>query len=257
MISVVIIGTGNVAQNLASALYGVPKIHLVGILGRSEASVAHFEGKVNVILNWMEIPKADIYIIAVKDDAIQEVSDALNVDGLVVHTSGGVGLDALSKHERRGIFYPLQTFTSGKTIDFQTVPLCLEVSNKLDMEILETLGRIISDNVQHIDSAQRKVLHVTAVFVNNFTNYMYTIGKQICDENALDFSMLYPLIRETAAKIETLSPQAAQTGPAIRNDLKTLHGHLQLLTDEKHRTLYKLISNAIKASNQNENEEKL
>ena len=257
MISVVIIGTGNVAQNLASALYGVPKIHLAGVLGRSEASVSHFEVKVNVILDWMEIPKADIYIIAVKDDAIQEVSNSLNVEGMVVHTSGSVGLDALSKHERRGVFYPLQTFTAGKIIDFKTVPLCLEVFYEKDMEVLETLGRKISDNVQHIDSAQRKVLHVAAVFVNNFTNYMYTIGKQICDENDLDFSILYPLIHETAAKIEILSPQAAQTGPAIRSDLKTLHGHLTLLTDEKHRTLYKLISNAIKASNQNENEEKL
>ncbi|MDC6405440.1 MULTISPECIES: Rossmann-like and DUF2520 domain-containing protein [Maribacter] len=257
MISVVIIGTGNVAQNLASVLYGVPEIHLAGILGRSEASVSHFEGKVNVILDWMEIPKANIYIIAVKDDAIQEVSDALNVEGMVVHTSGSVGLDTLSKHQRRGVFYPLQTFTAGKIIDFKTVPMCLEVFNEKDMEILETLGRKISDNVQHIDSAQRKVLHVAAVFVNNFTNYMYTIGKQICNENDLDFSILYPLIKETAAKIETLSPEAAQTGPAIRSDLKTLHGHLTLLTDEKHRTLYKLISNAIKASNQNENEEKL
>ncbi|TLF44869.1 Rossmann-like and DUF2520 domain-containing protein [Maribacter aurantiacus] len=257
MISVVIIGTGNVAQNLASALYGVLEIHLSGILGRSEASVSYFEGKVNVILDWMEIPKADIYIIAVKDDAIKEVSDALNVEGMVVHTSGSVGLDALSKHERRGVFYPLQTFTAGKIIDFKTVPMCLEVFNEKDMEILETLGRKISNKVQHIDSAQRKVLHVAAVFVNNFTNYMYTIGKQICNENDLDFSILYPLIKETAAKIETLSPEAAQTGPAIRSDLKTLHGHLTLLTDEKHRTLYKLISNAIKASNQNENEEKL
>lgn len=252
MISVVIIGAGNVAQNLSEAFQNVPEIDLLCVLGRSKASLSFFEPKHTVLTDWSKVPKADIYIISVKDDAVKEVSDALKIKGLVVHTSGSVGLDALSKHERRGVFYPLQTFTAGKMVDFKQVPLCLEVSNERDMEALMALGKKISNNVQQIDSAQRKVLHVAAVFVNNFTNYMYTVGSQICEEYQLDFSILQPLIKETAAKIETMSPEAAQTGPAVRNDLKTLHGHLQLLNDEKHRAIYKLISNAIKATNQNE-----
>ncbi|MDC6388646.1 DUF2520 domain-containing protein [Maribacter sp. PR1] len=252
MISVVILGTGNVAQNLFEALIGTNDINIIEVVGRSDDSLSYFQRKSKVSTDWDNPPKADIYIIAVTDDAIKEVSDKINVSGLVVHTSGSVSLSTLSKHKKRGVFYPLQTFTSGKLIDFNEVPLCLETHRKKDFKILNTLGGKISSNVQVIDSEKRRVLHVAAVFVNNFTNYMYSIGNDICSASDLDFSILYPLIRETANKIEYLSPYSAQTGPAKRNDLDTLHKHLNFLKDKKQRAIYKLLSNAIKASNEKE-----
>lgn len=255
MISVVILGTGNVAQNLAEAFFDVPEINLLSILGRSNDSLTYFKDKFSTSTDWTSIPEADIYVIAVKDDAIQEVSNSLEVEGLVVHTSGSVSLDSLTKHKSRGVFYPLQSFTAGKILDFNEIPLCLEVTNDRDQKLLTMLSESISSKVRFIDSEKRKVLHLAAVFVNNFTNYMYTIGSEICEKNQIDFSILHALIKETAAKVETMSPSMAQTGPAKRNDLKTLHGHLQLLKDEKQKDIYKLVSNAIKAAN--ENEEKL
>ncbi len=252
MISVVLLGTGNVAQNLFEALIGTNDINIIKVVGRSDDSLSCFAKKSEVSTDWDNLPKADIYIIAVTDDAIKEVSDKINVSGLVVHTSGSVALSSLSKHDKRGVFYPLQTFTSGILIDFNAIPLCLETHREKDFKILNTLGGKISSNVQVIDSEKRRVLHVAAVFVNNFTNYMYSIGNDICSASDLDFSILYPLIRETANKIEYLSPYSAQTGPAKRNDLKTLHKHLELLKDEKQRAIYKLLSNAIKASNEKE-----
>lgn len=255
MISIVILGTGNVAQNLAECFHGIPEIDLVGIIGRTETSLHVFGNKYQVSKDWTNLPQADVYIIAVKDDAIGDVSNKMHVDGLVVHTSGSVALDVLSKHTKRGVFYPLQTFTAGKILDFKSIPLCLETNDDENKRLLGTLAEKISANVHFIDSEKRKILHLAAVFVNNFTNYMYTIASEICGEHQLNFSMLFPLIEETAAKIESMSPKEAQTGPAKRNDLKTLHGHLRLLKNEKHKTIYTLLSNAIKAAN--EHEEKL
>lgn len=240
------------AQNMFEAFHKNQAINVIMVLGRTLNALSYFKGKSEISTNWKHLPEADIYIIAVTDDAIKEVSDKINVSGLVVHTSGSVALSTLSKHKKRGVFYPLQTFTSGKLIDFNEVPLCLESHRKKDLEILNTLGGKVSSNVQVVDSEKRKVLHVAAVFVNNFTNYMYSIGNDICSANNLDFSMLYPLIKETAKKVEYLSPNRAQTGPAKRNDLITLHKHLQFLKDKKQRAIYKLLSNAIKASYEKE-----
>ena len=250
MISIVILGTGNVAQNLFEALLRNAEINMVQVVGRTHDSLYYFMERTKISTDYNHLPEADIYIIAVKDDAIKEVSDRINVSGLVVHTSGSVPMNTLQRHERRGVFYPLQTFTAGKTIDFENIPLCLEANEEKNLQLLKSLGNKISSNVQEIDSEKRKILHVAAVFVNNFTNYMYTIGEAICEEHQLDFSILQPLITETALKIEHLSPLEAQTGPAKRNDLETLHAHLQLLKNEKQRAIYKLLSNAIKAENE-------
>lgn len=250
MISVVILGTGNVAQNLYASFRENKDIDVVAVVGRSADSLSPFEGDTIITTTWDNLPNADVYIIAVKDDAIAEVSNNINVSGLVVHTSGVVPMDTLDKHQKRGVFYPLQTFTAGKIMDFHHIPLCLEAMDNEDFELLKSMAEKISSNVQHISSDKRRILHVAAVFVNNFTNYMYTIGNGICEENQLDFSILHPLIKETANKIEFMSPEEAQTGPASRNDLETLHRHLQLLKDEKQRAIYKLLSNAIKAKNE-------
>ena len=196
MISVVIVGTGNVAQNLFQAFYKVPDIEIKQVLGRNEIHLAFAKEKVSINTDFSRIPTADIYILAVSDDSIGEVAEKFkDLDGLVVHTSGATSIEVLHKCNRAGIFYPLQTFTKGKIISFETIPICIETKNKKDLELLQNLGKTLSDTVIEINSEQRKILHVSAVFVNNFTNYLYTIGADICKESNIDFKLLQPLIK--------------------------------------------------------------
>lgn len=227
MISVVIIGNGNVATHLTKAFTKTNKVTVTQINSRS----------------LIALPEADITIIAVSDDAIAEVS--LKIKNLfVVHTSGSVALNELQNNTRKGVFYPLQTFTKNKEVDFSEIPFCIETENETDFKLLEKLAKSIGNNVYAIDSKQRKALHVSAVFVNNFTNHLYKIGSDICQENNVPFEILGPLIKETAAKVRTLSPEKAQTGPAIRNDEKTIQNHLHLL-DGNEKKIYKVLTESI------------
>ena len=169
---------------------------------------------------------------------------------IVVHTSGAASLDVLDTKNRKGVFYPLQTFSKNKEIDFSIIPLCLEAENTFDFRVLETVAKSISNAVFAINSDQRKALHVAAVFVNNFTNHLYHIGKEICGEHQVPFEILRPLIQETAEKINTLDPVDAQTGPAKRNDNNTIAAHLDYLTNENQKNIYKLITQSIQDDRQ-------
>lgn len=248
MVSIVILGTGNVAQNLFESLYQNDEVNLVAVVGRSVNSLAFFKDRTEITTDWTNLPKADIYIMAIKDDAIFKVSEKLEINGLLVHTSGAVSIDALSKHAHTGVCYPLQTFTKNKILEFKNIPICIEAKKEKDLTLLKTVAQMVSGTVEHINSSQRKALHVSAVFVNNFTNHLFGIGKQICEQNDMDFTLLKPLIKETVEKLDVLTPKQAQTGPARRGDQKTLHSHLQLLKEDQHRQIYKLLSNAIKAA---------
>jgi len=246
MISVIIIGTGNVAQNFFEAFCKVSSITVTAVFGRSSAALAFFENRTQTLTDYSEIPQADVYLIAVKDDAILEVARKLPKQGFVAHTSGGLGMSELLPLKNRGVFYPLQTFTKNKILGFSSIPICVEATTKSGLKLLENLGEKISTKVVLINSEQRAKLHLAAVFANNFTNYLYSIGAQICEEASVDFELLAPLIKETACKIEAITPLEVQTGPAIRGDQKTMDTHLQLLENASQKELYKLVSKAIK-----------
>ncbi|MCG1036937.1 Rossmann-like and DUF2520 domain-containing protein [Polaribacter sargassicola] len=231
MISVLLIGKGNVATHLYNAFLKADTIDVTQISSR----------------NLTIVPNADITIIAVSDDAIAEVSSKIN-NNFVVHTSGACAITELNNKNRKGVFYMLQTFSKGKKVDFKKVPFCLEATNKKDLQLLEKLAKSIGQNVYHINSEQRKALHVSAVFVNNFSNHMYKIGNDICKDHNVPFKILEPLIKETVLKIETLSPEEAQTGPAIRNDKKTIENHLELL-NKKQQKIYKTLTKSIQNGN--------
>ena len=139
-------------------------------------------------------------------------------------------MDALKNTGSKGVFYPLQSFSKEKTVDFTQIPFCLEAENKDDLSKLETLVSVLNGKIYHINSEQRKSIHVAAVFVNNFTNHMYTIADDICKQYDVPFEILTPLIEETSLKIKNLSPKEAQTGPAKRNDTETIQNHLNLLS---------------------------
>ena len=246
MIKVSIIGSGNLAQHLIQAFQSNPSIELVQVVARNPITVAHLLDSNRIISDYTQLQEADLYIIAVSDDAIAEVSAALPFENrLVAHTSGTVSIDSLNPKNHRAVFYPLQSFSKDKAVNFKTIPLCLETENEKDAPNLNLIANAISDAVYDINSEQRKALHVAAVFVNNFVNHLYQIGNEICDANAIPFSILKPLIQETANKIATLSPKAAQTGPAKRNDISTIAAHQQFLTDENQAAIYNLLTQSI------------
>ena len=251
MLQVVIIGSGNVAQHFIKALANSANAKVVQAFARHLQDLEHLLPATAITSSYESLKEADVYIIAVKDDAIAHVSSQLPFTGrLVVHTSGSSGMEQLDNKNRRGVFYPLQTFSKNKEIDFYVVPLCLESEQEADYQILEDLANGLSRSIYKIDSEQRKALHVAAVFVNNFTNHMYTIGDEICSQNNIPFGILGPLIQETADKINTLSPKNAQTGPALRHDGQTIQKQVDLLEKENHKELYTLITQSIQQTNE-------
>lgn len=246
MTKVSIIGSGNVARHLIHAFQSNSKIELVQMFARNKKSLTHLLDSNSVTSDYNQLQAADVYIIAVSDDAIAEVSSQLPFENqLVVHTSGTVPLTTLESKNRRGVFYPLQTFSKDKAVNFKTIPICLEAENEKDLQTLNQIASTISDAVYQINSEQRKALHVAAVFVNNFVNHLYQMGNEICDNNNVPFEILKPLIQETANKIVSLSPKEAQTGPAKRNDRTTIEAHQQFLTDENQSTIYTLLTQSI------------
>jgi len=246
MVKVTIIGSGNVAQHLISAFANSDSTELVQVFSRDISKVSHLVPADMVTDDFGTLADADLYIISVTDDAISEVSQKLTFTGkLVAHTSGSLSPDVLDAKNRRAVLYPLQTFTKNKPVNFREIPVCLEAESSSDYQTLEAVGRSISDAVFNIDSKQRKALHIAAVFANNFTNHMYKIANDICRENNMPFDILKPLIAETANKVRLLSPTDAQTGPAKRNDKKTIEAHLDYLTDEKRKSIYKLLTQSI------------
>ena len=246
MIRVSIIGSGNVAQHLIQTFSKTAAIELVQVFARKKESVAHLIEVNKIYTDFNEFITTDLFIIAVTDDAIAAVSKELPFSNqLVVHTSGSVVIDAIDSKNRQGVFYPLQTFSKSKEVDFKSIPICIEAQNENDFNTLETVAKAISNSVYKINSEQRKALHVAAVFVSNFVNHLYRIGNDICLENDLSFDILKPLIQETANKILTLSPNDAQTGPAKRKDTQTINAHLNFLTDDNQKEIYKLLTKSI------------
>ncbi|PKP13581.1 MAG: DUF2520 domain-containing protein [Bacteroidetes bacterium HGW-Bacteroidetes-3] len=245
MIKIIILGGGNVAYHLTNELLQNDAVNVVQIYNRSIEKINCFKNSASITNNLSEIKEADIYIIAVSDNAISELSSALNFkDKLVVHTSGSMALEEIKSTSNKGVFYLLQSFSKERKIDFSNVPICVEAETKKDLLLLETLAKSISKNCYQINSDQRKSLHVAAVFVNNFVNHLYQIGQEICDQNKVPFEILLPLIKETANKITTLSPFEAQTGPAKRNDTKTIEKHIAMLTKNQ-QEIYTLLTKSI------------
>ena len=246
MVKVIIIGSGNVAQHLIKAFAKSKNVDLVQVFSRQKESIVSLLDSHKITDNYADLAEADLYILAVSDDAIVAVSSQLPFENrLVVHTSGSVSINVLDFKNRRGGFYPVQTFSKNVAVDFSEIPICLESENKVDFDVLEKVAHAISNRVLKISEVQRQALHVSAVFVNNFVNQLYKIGNEICLENNIPFEVLKPLILETANKGTTLSPKEAQTGPASRNDNTTIERHLNFLSDENRKNIYKIITQSI------------
>ncbi len=248
MIRVIILGAGNVAKHLYNAFYNQQMITIVQCYNRKGLPLHSNQRQDAITSNISALKEADVYILAVNDDAIKEVSELLPFrNRLVVHTSGSVPMSILNTPNRKGVFYPLQTFSKDKNIDFSTIPFCLESENKEDTKLLKKIAYMFSEKVYDISSEQRNILHVSAVFVNNFTNHLFSIGNDICATHGIPFEILHPLIAETIEKITQINPDLAQTGPALRNDTKTIERHLGILTDTTQQEIYQTLTKAIQS----------
>ncbi|MFV8225686.1 Rossmann-like and DUF2520 domain-containing protein [Christiangramia aquimixticola] len=245
MIKVVIIGAGNVAGHLYQSFKKTEQINVIQVFNRNIDKIDFTDRSTRKSSNFDEIEDAALYILAVKDEAIPEVANNLtSKNGLVVHTSGSVTLDSLSKFENHGVFYPLQSFSKNKPVDFSGIPICIEANSEKNLGLLKEVASFLSKKVFEVNSDQRKALHLSAVFVNNFSNHLFTIAADYCREHDLPFEILQPLIRETVSKIDSLPPFSAQTGPALRNDQKTIDEHLSMLDGDR-KKIYELITHSI------------
>ncbi|MGQ7854920.1 Rossmann-like and DUF2520 domain-containing protein [Pedobacter sp. WC2501] len=248
---IVLLGSGNVATHLAKALKSKGE-EIVQVYSQNldNATLLAQSIATEAIGDLNEIKQnADLYIISVKDDAIESVAKSLkNVTGLVVHTSGTTDINVLSSQvTKAGVFYPLQTFSKEKEVSFENIPLCIEANDDSQLTILSNLAAKISREVYKLNGEKRKVLHLAAVFACNFPNHLYALANKILSQNDLNFEIIRPLIAETADKVMSNLPENVQTGPAVRVDESTLNKHLSMLTDMPElQNIYQTLSDSIK-----------
>ncbi|WP_341226161.1 Rossmann-like and DUF2520 domain-containing protein [uncultured Arcticibacterium sp.] len=243
--TVSIIGAGNLAWHLVNVFEELD-VRVAEVYARKKKNAESITGylydvNVKTDLDFSDSP-SKLFVLAVSDDAIEIVAKQIILpnDSILVHTSGAKGMDVLNFAKFQnlslnvGVFYPLMTFSKGIKVDFKLIPLCIEAENESSLKILRKLALSISDKVDVIDSEQRVILHVAAVFSCNFTNHMWALGKEIADDAALDFEMLKPLINETFKKaMKAVHPANVQTGPAVRDDFSTIEKHRNIIKEDE------------------------
>ena len=241
----VIIGSGNVAYHLAKA-FVLNNIPLAQIFGRNEMAVQEISKELHIPFSTQKLEDADLYIICVSDNSVEEVSKLITKkDCLVVHTSGSLPKEVLTGEYRKASFYPLQTFSKSKELNYTKIPFFIESENEADKELLFDIASKISENVMESNHEKRKYIHLTAVFACNFVNHLFSRAKEISDSQQIPFDYFLPLIDETVQKIYEIEPKLAQTGPAVRNDIRVLQLHEQLLQGES-LEIYKTMNHSIK-----------
>ena len=243
---IVIIGSGNVAYHLAKA-FTQNNIEVSQIFGRNEVELNKISEELNIPYSTKELADADLYLISVSDSAVEQVSALIKTEkALVAHTSGSLPIETLNGDYRKASFYPLQTFSKTKNLDYSKIPFFIEAENQIDEKSLFELASLISDNVETSDYEKRKYIHLTAVFACNFVNHLFARAKEISDSQDLDFNYFIPLIDETVEKIHHLEPKSAQTGPAVRGDERILKLHEELITNDEHLKIYNTMNESIK-----------
>lgn len=247
------IGSGNVAWHLAPAFdnteFAVREIYSRQTKNAQALVQRLYAARIQQTLDF-SLSESEIFIISATDDAIEDIVGELILpeDAMLIHTSGSHPLHILddAAAKRTGVFYPLQTFTKSRKIDFEGIPVFIESESADAENILLRMAKAITKKVYRISSGQRVSLHVAAVFASNFTNHMLTISHDILLKNKLDFEWLKPLIAETINKSLTLGPETSQTGPAKRADLEVLDRHMALLQENEPLTeMYRVISQHI------------
>ncbi|PKF75140.1 Rossmann-like and DUF2520 domain-containing protein [Chryseobacterium sp. PMSZPI] len=241
---IVMIGSGNVAYHMAKAfmLKGIP---LAQIFGRNEKELNKISVELDIPYSTERLEDADLYIICVSDNSVEDVSKIISKKNcLVSHTSGSLPKEILAGEYRKASLYPLQTFSKSKELEYEKIPFFIEAENEEDKKILFEIASRISKNVMESNHEKRKYIHLTAVFACNFVNHLFSRAKEVSDSQNIPFDYFLPLIDETVQKIHEMDPKTAQTGPAVRNDVRILELHEQLLQGES-LEIYKTMNHSI------------
>ena len=243
-------GAGKVATALCQELYSSG--HLIQqIVSRGEKSGLTLAEKCDAVwsdkLNYLN--SNDIIIVAVSDNSLNDVLKAIKCHKktIIIHTAGSYGMEVFPENTiNRGVFYPLQTFSEERKTEFIGIPIFLESSDEHTERVLISLAESLGCSVHIADTEHRKLLHIAAVFVSNFTNHMFTTGKVVASKAGFSFEVLKPLINETVKKALEEGPENSQTGPAVRNDLNTIKKHLDLLSySPGTKEIYDMLTKAI------------
>jgi predicted short-subunit dehydrogenase-like oxidoreductase (DUF2520 family) len=244
-----IIGSGNVATVMATL--AKEKGHrIIQIISRNQGAgliLAEKVGATYSLINNAVNKNIDLCIVALSDNALPEALRGINFgETMLVHTAGAVSMNALSTASSKvGVLYPLQSLRKDM-VAFPPIPFLIEANSTENFNFLNEFAITLSDNVIFVEEGKRLRLHASAVLVNNFTNYLYSVAEDFCKNEEVDFNLLKPLIVETAHRIENNSPSKVQTGPAHRRDITTLEKHLRLFSAyPKIKTLYTRMSDSI------------
>lgn len=247
--TIVFIGAGNVATNMAKAFRKTDH----KVLQVYSRTIGHAQMLANEIhAEFTNNPAkirtdADVYIFSVKDDALPEILHRMpKTNGTWIHTAGSVPMRIFAPYiANYGVIYPLQTFSKKRTVNFADIPLFIEANNNETRETIQSLATALSPKVYYMEGEKRQYLHLSAVFACNFANHMYTLAADILENEGIPYDVLKPLIEETAEKVKEMSPRNAQTGPAVRFDKQVMKKHLDLLKDEEKKHIYRLLSESI------------
>lgn len=248
---IVFIGSGNLATHLSLALKAAGE-EIIQVFSRTEAHAQELAEKLACkhTTNLDEIDlNADVYILSVKDDAINQIADSICLKcshAVFVHTAGSVPMDIFKGKARHyGVLYPMQTFSKARKVDFHPIPCFIEASSEENLATIRSLAESISDHVVDCDSEKRKKLHLAAVFACNLTNHCYRLAERVLQEEGIDWKLYLPLIDETAKKVSEMSPKDAQTGPMVRYDVNVMNRQLALIPDDLTRQIYRLMAESI------------
>lgn len=249
---IVFVGAGNLATNLAKALYH-KGFRIVQVYSRTVEAARTLAEQVEAgyTADLQDVStEGSLYIVSLKDDALTDLLPQITAqkqEALLVHTAGSLPMSVWEGHAGRyGVFYPMQTFSKQREVDFKEVPFFIEAKRPEDVELLKAVAATLSEKVYEASSEQRKCLHLAAVFVCNFTNHMYALAAGLLEKYHMPFEVMLPLIDETANKVHELAPHDAQTGPAVRYDENVMNNHLAMLADSPAlQEIYKLMSKSI------------
>lgn len=247
---VAIVGAGNLATRVSLELQnkGVEIIQVYSRTVTSALTLARMLGCNYVTKPEKITPDADIYLISVSDMIVIDLLSKVNFNNkLIAHTAGSIPISELGKFSSNyGVFYPLQTFSKFRDVNFSRIPFCIEANNKENEDVLVELASLVSKDVRLINSDQRKQLHLAAVFACNFTNHLYAVASELIGDKDIPFDILIPLISETASKVKSMAPRAAQTGPALRFDKNVIQEHQNMLNSKPRlKKLYAQLSENI------------
>ena len=239
-----IIGRGNVASQFVKKFNTIPKLKILHWYSRSFEKKVDNNG-IKRTNNLKDLKNADINFLMVSDDVVKKISKKITNKTFTVHLSGIHNLEELNNKGGKGVFYPIQTFSKKKDVEFKNLPICIESDTKSNFLKLKNLIKLLEAKPVLMNSNNRKYLHLSATIVNNFTNHLYANAKDICIKKNIPFALFKNLINETTSKALSLCPRKSQTGPAKRNDRETINKHLELLKNNSFKKVYKTLTESI------------